>query len=582
MFNEVIINILKNRVKLIFCVVLLSAFLSLCSIGLFCIKFEFYKFIIILSINVCVLTILMMIIFHTSTYFKKASLFFSSLLLLSINYEVYFKEEWKIITLSSLTLVLLFLFIEFLLYSFCEEKDLLKSKSIKKYSCVKKYHKEICYVVFCFCLYFLWSCIIPYNQVPDEFARYLIPKYIFNFGHIPTGIEEEVRISNWGFSYALTPILSYQISALFMKIMSIFTISERYLLLAARFTSVLSSTIAVVFYFLIAQKLFKKYFRWVFVIFISILPQMVFISSYVNNDALAILSSAVIFYAWILCLETNWNLKSSILLSVGLGICALSYMNAYGFILCSVLLYIMDFFTNRKNVQSKNMIKAGIIIFFICFIIAGWWFIRMGILYNFDFFGLKTKNLLGETYAIDNLKPSNLLTPTKINMNVIDMLFNGFETLPTSWILITYYSFIGCFGYMSIYLKPLTYFIYTFVFTFCGIMVMLNSKNIFRYSNTLEKRKRNWKIMVMLSIIIPIVLSIWYSYNVDYQPQGRYILPLIVPLMYVLAKGLESGARLFKKEYIKKYNTIIPFVFVFIFLFLVIMIMTNVLMPNYI
>mgnify|MGYP006892997584 CR=1 FL=1 len=38
-------------------------------------------------------------------------------------------------------------------------------------------------------------------------------------------------------------------------------------------------------------------------------------------------------------------------------------------------------------------------------------------------------------------------------------------------------------------------------------------------------------------MIIPNILNAYYSYASDYQPQGRYSLPMIVPLTYFMVMG---------------------------------------------
>ena len=40
-------------------------------------------------------------------------------------------------------------------------------------------------------------------------------------------------------------------------------------------------------------------------------------------------------------------------------------------------------------------------------------------------------------------------------------------------------------------------------------------------------------------IIIPVLLSLVYSYTDDFQPQGRYIMTFIIPVMYFTAAGTE-------------------------------------------
>jgi hypothetical protein len=39
---------------------------------------------------------------------------------------------------------------------------------------------------------------------------------------------------------------------------------------------------------------------------------------------------------------------------------------------------------------------------------------------------------------------------------------------------------------------------------------------------------------------MPVLLSIWYSYASDYQPQGRYILPALIPICYYCVSGFEK------------------------------------------
>ena len=42
---------------------------------------------------------------------------------------------------------------------------------------------------------------------------------------------------------------------------------------------------------------------------------------------------------------------------------------------------------------------------------------------------------------------------------------------------------------------------------------------------------------MLLAMIIPNLLNAWYSYSSDYQPQGRYSLPMLVALTYFMAVG---------------------------------------------
>ena len=49
-------------------------------------------------------------------------------------------------------------------------------------------------------------------------------------------------------------------------------------------------------------------------------------------------------------------------------------------------------------------------------------------------------------------------------------------------------------------------------------------------------------------ILMPLFLMIYYAYTMDYQHQGRYVLPALVPLMYYSVRGIQrlSGLRIKK------------------------------------
>ena len=41
--------------------------------------------------------------------------------------------------------------------------------------------------------------------------------------------------------------------------------------------------------------------------------------------------------------------------------------------------------------------------------------------------------------------------------------------------------------------------------------------------------------------MVTVGISMYYSYTSDYQPQGRYCLPMVTALMYFVAYGLRTG-----------------------------------------
>ena len=424
------------------------------------------------------------------------------------------------------------------------------------------------FVTFAFLVYFAWAFIQPFNSAPDEYMRYQISQFIYQKGFLPLGSDPELINPIWGTSYGFTPILAYIIGAAFMKITSLFTTDSVALLMSARLVSVFCNTGTVIVCFRIADKLFSGLYRWMFVIFVAFLPQFIFIGSYVNNDAMAIFSTALIVCSWIHGLTSHWSRSSCIELAVGISVCALSYYNAYGFILCSILLYFADRLITYKVVLSPDykFVKAvdqhgyqdskkdvkqpgkppisgrqqfwsqtgrqvGLIIA-IVFILAGWWFIRNAIIYQGDFLGLRTSDHCAQINAQEAFKPSHL--PYNNHWNIWYILFDK------RWLVISYKSLIGCFGYMEIWLNRAIYYGYTVLWGISGIGLfswIINS--LMRHTLKLDLKKNLLPAVLLLTIPIPFLLSLYYSYYSDFQPQGRYLLPMLIPLMIFITKGLQ-------------------------------------------
>ena len=407
-----------------------------------------------------------------------------------------------------------------------------------------KKHKSVIIAIFLvclFCYYFIWTTSQPYNSCPDESMKWDICKYIFENNKLPRGEEETIRNQIWGISYAFQPILTYMIGAGFMKVASIFTMDEFSLVVAARLVSTLSMTLSVYFVIKIADKLFKdkEIYKILFVVFIAFQPLTAFLASYINNDSTAVLATTMIIYLWILGLESNWKTKHCVLLGLAIGFCALTYYNAYGYILCSIILCLVSVTSNKM--KSKDIWQKVLIVGLVAFAFAGWWFIRNAVLYNGDILGITAQNECGDKYALDKFKPSTRMTVQKEGSSLIYMLFG------MKWIVITALSFVGIFGYHSIVMSNKIYFCYLVIWVIGIVGVLMKFKELFVYKKE-EKNKYLLNYIFVVSIIIPILLSMYYSYASDFQPQGRYIMGIIVPFTYFLVTGIQAVLEKFIKS----------------------------------
>ena len=360
------------------------------------------------------------------------------------------------------------------------------TNEIKKYKKINitnfvekcKKHKKLIlgiFLIFVFSYFLIWTVSQPFNKCPDEGMKWKICKYIAKHGSIPQGGNEEIREPDWGISYAFQPILTYMIGGVFVKIASFFTNDKFALVVAARLVSTISMTVSVYFVVKIAQKLLKGIYKYLFIVIIVFQPITAFLASYINNDSTAVLATTMIIYLWILGLESNWKTKHCILLGLSIGFCSLTYYNAYGYILCSVILCLVSVISNKMKI--KEILQKVLIVALMAFAVAGWWFIRNAIIYDGDILGMKTQVECGDKYAIDKYKPSKRETPQKNNESVMDMLIKD------DWIKTTLKSFVGIFGYQNIIMSSRIYQFYLILWGLGIIGCLINFKELFIYSN---------------------------------------------------------------------------------------------------
>jgi hypothetical protein len=408
-------------------------------------------------------------------------------------------------------------------------------------------YKQLCFLLLCFFTYLLWMVVIPYNKCPDEYMRMDLVNFMLKHGTLPNGYDPSIRNQIWGFSYAFMPFVAQMIAAAFAKTFLIFKFPASLIYLGARFPSVLFATATAYFCMKIADRLFTTKYKWIFTVTLCFLPQVVFLSMYVNNESFAILGASATVYCWVCGEKDGWNVKNSVKLAIALSICILSYYNVYGFVLFSIPFFVISFINWQRRQTAEGaalsrkkavvlLIQRVILIAFICLAIAGWFFIRNYILYG-DALGLKAARQSCEQYAQAQYKPSARTHPESLSYMLFDM----------GWLKYTAETFIGCFGYCEIALSKLLYSIYLAI-ACIGLL-----GNGFFFVNRKE-RKGGWLLPTTISLaaVTALILSIYNSLTSDYQPQGRYAIYLIIPLSLFIARGYESlSAMIIKNQKVR-------------------------------
>ncbi len=384
----------------------------------------------------------------------------------------------------------------------------------------------------------------PFGDPPDEFNRYLIPQYILEHGTLPNGFEESIRIPAYGFSYAFQPILPYMFQGYAMRLVNCFVQDPDVLFYTARMVDFVFGLVMAVFLLLLSRRWFRnRALQWLFCFLAMFMPQSLFLHTYVNTDSCCMMSIVIMLYGLTCCLQDHFRYRSCLIMSLGIILCALSYYNAYGFILSCILLFTAHFLSlqgGRPRLDWKPFLQKGLLISALVLLGIGWWFLRSYILYDGDFLGLRTRNLCSELYGNENMKADVRITYQSMGYTIPSMLFRS------DFLVLSLNSFICMYGPMVVTTALWIYRFYKFLFLVGVLGSILPVPRPGRESEGINFSDRTalnrfFHVNMVFCMLVPFVLSIIYSFHIDYQPQGRYLMPILIPLCYYCVRGLEKS-----------------------------------------
>ncbi len=458
--------------------------------------------------------------------------------------------------------------------------------------------EKLCDAIFCGVVLLsilAFALLQPFGDPPDEVNRFKVAQFICRHSALPTGEEFEVAIGGYGGSYAFQPILPYMVQAFFMRILSVFTAQERLLLLCARLVNAVFGVVMAVYVRRLSRLLFSRPMTgWLFCFLVMFLPQNLFLHSYVNTDSMAAMSGAMIVYACVKGWKEGWGRRELFTLSAGIIFCTLSYYNAYGLIVSAILLFFFSHIRPDENghchMDWKALFQRGALISLLVLLGAGWWFLRNYLIHDGDLLGLRSRTQHAIRTALPQYNPATRITVKGSGVSLREMLQQ------TDFLYFLWNSFVARFGPMTLPTLPFLYIwyyrIFGFGWLFCllpvSVQKMCTDFRADTYGKTASidirekaaavcekpsgtvcadtggagkepgdsaRRRKGASLLLrilfdsalLLSVFIPFGLCVYYSYASDYQPQGRYIMPMLIPFMYFTALGFDKAAALIER-----------------------------------
>lgn len=417
---------------------------------------------------------------------------------------------------------------------------------------------EILFLSLAFLCMMIFVFLQPFGEGPDEINRFRVVRFIYENGYLPRGDDPAVLIPGYGGSYAFQPMITYILEGYLLRAVNVFTDRFDVLLIAARMVNVFFGMAAAVLTRRLSRLLFPETMtQWLFSCLVVFLPQSLFLHTYINTDSCAVFSVILMFTAVLDGMKNGFTRSLCMQTAAGVILCALSYYNAYGAVLVTVILFISCFVgkvlagtitrdgtaspADRYYMDFRPMLRAGLFITVLFLAGAGWWFIRNAVLYHGDFLGMNARNLCVASTCTPDFHPLLRQTCQNQGIGVFAMVFG------TDYFTLLVRSFVAMFGPMSL---PTHYYIYeTYYRIFIiGLLVCVIPVGRGLYLSWQEEKRRFFFNGCMaLACVIPVFLCVYYSYTWDFQPQGRYLMPMLPAFMYFVTLGLRKACFLLQE-----------------------------------
>lgn len=364
-------------------------------------------------------------------------------------------------------------------------------------------------------LQLIWN--IPYTYPfggPDEAMHISMAEYISKHLSWPHWDSKELLRNAYGVSYSTGSSIVYWIHGIFYKIFEYHRMGSFFLL---------------ILYLLLTTFFFIKNKISGLILLAALLPQTLFVFSYVNSDGGTILTALLFGVSIGLFLHDSYNKKYLLLLFffAGLTVTARQHLWAVSFFSFLFILFYKRDVIKYYYKQNRSIIILSL---FLALLPASWWFVTSFISNDGDILGVFTNVKSIKMFSTGDL-PS--LARDWKDFSVYPFLKGTLISLYANW------------GWLSLNLPSYAYWIIGIIFTISAIL-------LYKFIN------KPIKVFIAFVIIINFILMIIYSVFYDYQAQGRYLFPSIY-----IAIGLLSFYFL-KKDINSKKLQLVLMVFIFL------------------
>ena len=372
------------------------------------------------------------------------------------------------------------------------------------------------------CLILALALLTKFNAHPDEYLHFETARYFINHWW-PAALNDPViapTFSHYGFSYMHDLDASYLLMGKFMALFQGWLATPE---IAARLFNVLLFILLGAW---IARRLATSLAP--FILLIS--PQIWYVFSYVNGDAWALFVAMLIvvqladqksaLQSYLESKRWSGSFQAALLFGLLLALMIMAKRNYYLFLLFVAFVAAWTTLIQPVGTLRLQFLRRwGIII-----LLAATLFFPVRIaheaLNGFDIPRLQLEQ--AEKYAAPHFKPSEIAAGAGARQLVLRKQGVPFAELFTErgWLVDSFKSFCGVYRWMS--LKGSDYY-YLLMWLLYATLVVLLLMRVVR----LSWHDALFTAGVLVTACLVVLLSAYHSWTADYQPQGRYLFPIL-------------------------------------------------------
>lgn len=372
-----------------------------------------------------------------------------------------------------------------------------------------------------FLVYYTYAALtFPVVFNPDSYANQAATRYLVEHRRLPVvqADSEAILFTSLGTTRSLRPPFTYIVNALFAKpfesLVGNRASSQR---LGAAVIGALTVSLTFLGLLLIFQ---RPWLALAGAALVGLLPQFLFLASSNNDDIGAVFSVAMLFIATVnLATRGADRTWPWVLVAMALGLVLQTKFTAW----LSLPWLIVALLFLAKD-QRRRVVKLLPLLILLVIAAGGWW--PLFNMWNYGFTDPAAIQHATEIQLLRNEQPPNARGYHLQGIAIWELLANYDRFLTRS-----FSSTIGSLEWLQFSAGKLSFYFY-------GLIVLVGFIGAFVWQGAQAKQWRYLCWMTVVMLVGQLGFFIHHNWWRDIQPQGRYLLPMLVPVMFLFISVL--------------------------------------------